>query len=124
MSDKDKKHEGPHGPDCECDETGEILAAGMALATCLAEILPALLARWSAGDEGVTVDFRFDRGTEVDGIAVRSREYEADDDWPDIKPENIRMVDPEAVLGEMTEAFESRTIITEPRKSNGKDYIH
>ena len=123
MSDKSKEH-GPHGPNCECNEDDEVVAAGVALATCLAEILPAMLARWAEGDNGVTVDFRFDRGKEIDGIAVRVRPLEeTGHDWPEPNADNVHVLDPTKELEEMAEAFESRTIV-DPRPSNGKDYVH
>jgi len=124
MSDKSKKH-GPHGPDCECDEDDQIASAGIAIARCLAEILPALLASWTVGEDGVTVDFRFDRGEDVEGIAVRVRPLEeTDEEWPEVDDENVHVLNPEAELERMAENFKSRTIVTEPRPSNGKDYIH
>ena len=121
MADKNKKH-GPHGPDCNCDEDGEIIAAGVAIARCLSEILPPLLARWAEGDAGVTVDFRFDRGEEVDGIAVRARPLDGNGDWPDVEPEDVHEVNPAA---EIKEFLREALGADEPRPSNGnKDYVH
>ena len=77
-----KKEHGPHGPDCECSEDDEVVVAGMAIATCLSEIMKPLLDRWIAGDNGVTVDFRFDRDGDKNGIAVRARPFEDDPTSP------------------------------------------
>lgn len=118
MADKNKEH-GPHGPDCSCDKDDEVVAAGMALATCLSEILPALLARWAEGDNGVTVDFRFDRGSEYDGIAVRVRPLdESNPDWPLPDADHTFKLD----IDEMaTESLGSKIA---GKSSNGKDYVH
>ncbi len=118
MADKNKEH-GPHGPNCTCSPDDEIVAAGIALSTALAEILPALLARWAEGDDGVTIDFRFDRGDEMDGIAVRARPLESEGEWPEPTPENIRVVDPLAEIREMAEGAGS-----DLGPSSGKDYVH
>ena len=83
MSDNgSKEHEGPHRPGCHCEDEGFAMAAE-GMATVLAELLPSLIKAWEMGAPGMSVDFRFDRGEEHHGIALRAKVLE-DIDWPDV----------------------------------------
>lgn len=112
-----KPHEGPHGPGCHCDEEEH---TAMAIATVLAELLPNLMSAWEAGEPGVSVDLRFDRGKEHYGIAVRAKILEDLDDWP------VPDVD---TMAEMTGKSEGLTRFDAsdfppPKSENGKEALH
>lgn len=119
MSDNgDKPHEGPHGPGCHCDKE-EVTAKAMA--AVLSDLLPGLMKAWMAGEPGMTIDFRFDKGKEHYGIAVRGKVLEDDGEpWP------IPDVDTMAkMVGESGERFLRWSASdTPPESGDGKETLH
>ena len=121
MSDE-KKHEGPHGPDCHCDDNDELATVAHGMARVLAELMPGLVKAWENGDPGLTIDVLFDRGNaEFAGIAVRVKVLE-DIDWPGMPDiETLAKVTKEDSEGYMRWSADDPA---PPPSENGNGVVH